>query len=92
MRELRNFADRLLLGVLLQEQNDVPPLSAFADHLTTDQPTSLTEQMDLFERHLIAEALRQCDANVALAADHLAVPKKTLYDKIKKYHLGASRG
>ena len=39
----------------------------------------------------VATFVRLHDANVALAADHLAVPKKTLYDKIKKSHIGASR-
>jgi len=41
---------------------------------------------------LIADALAATDNNVAAAADRLGVPKKTLYDKIKKYQLAAGCG
>ncbi|HJV83599.1 helix-turn-helix domain-containing protein [Noviherbaspirillum sp.] len=40
---------------------------------------------------LIAEALVLHDGNVAVRADHLGVPKKTLYDKLKKYQLTVGR-
>ncbi|MDO9192316.1 MAG: sigma-54 dependent transcriptional regulator [Undibacterium sp.] len=84
VRELRNFADRLVLGVWKPEDHAA---------VTTDaeQSTSLTEQIDNYERSLIAAALRLCDANVADAAEHLGIPRKTLYDKIKKYQLGSGR-
>ena len=85
VRELRNFADRLVLGVL-------QPADQTAAINTEDmKAASLAEQIDHYERSLIADALRLCDANVADAAEHLGIPKKTLYDKIKKYQLGSGR-
>ncbi len=84
VRELRNFADRLVLGVWQPEDHAAAVTEA-------EQSTSLTEQIDNYERSLIAAALRLCDANVADAAEHLGIPKKTLYDKIKKYQLGSGR-
>lgn len=81
VRELRNFADRLVLGVL------DPPTG------NNDMPLAenLPQRVDSFERMLIAEALAENDGNVAATADRLGVPRKTLYDKLKKYQLGAGR-
>jgi two-component system C4-dicarboxylate transport response regulator DctD len=58
--------------------------------VTTDA-ASLPQQVDAHERWLIAEALTASNGNVALTAEHLGVPKKTLYDKLKKYHLATGR-
>jgi len=54
--------------------------------LDTEQP-SLPQQVDAFERDLILRALAAADNNVALAADRLLLPRKTLYDKLKKHHI-----
>jgi len=81
VRELRNFADRLVLGVV---ENALPDAQ--------DGDDTLPRRVDAFERMLIVEALGKCDGNVATAADRLGVPKKTLYDKIRKYQLSGSRG
>ncbi|HYD80611.1 MAG TPA: sigma-54 dependent transcriptional regulator [Paucimonas sp.] len=81
VRELRNFADRLVLGVA---DNGLPGLPAGQE--------SLPQRVDAYERMLIAEALSQSADNVAAAAERLGVPKKTLYDKIKKYQLAGNRG
>jgi two-component system C4-dicarboxylate transport response regulator DctD len=51
----------------------------------------LPQQMDIYERMLIAEMLSLSSGNVAVAADRLGLPKKTLYDKIKKYQLAAGK-
>jgi two-component system C4-dicarboxylate transport response regulator DctD len=84
VRELRNFADRVVLGV---QQEDFDTSLA----LTIDEKmTSLVQKIDQYERTLIADALQRCNANVADAAQHLGIPKKTLYDKIKKYQLGST--
>jgi two-component system C4-dicarboxylate transport response regulator DctD len=85
VRELRNFADRLVLGVA-QSQGGTPETADSGS--STMNP--LVEKIDSYECALIAEALKLCDANVALTADHLGIPKKTLYDKIKKYRLKAA--
>ena len=86
VRELRNFADRLVLGVLQPADQ-----SAVAIDTEELKAVSLSEQIDNYERSLIAAALQLCDANVADAAEQLGIPKKTLYDKIKKYQLGSGR-
>ncbi|KQV54064.1 sigma-54 dependent transcriptional regulator [Duganella sp. Root336D2] len=51
-----------------------------------EQP-SLPQQVDAFERDLILRALASADNNVALAADRLLLPRKTLYDKLKKHQI-----
>ena len=81
VRELRNFAERLVLGI-------VPATSP------TDAPaaaTSLPLQVDAFEREAISRMLDSVDGNVASAADQLGVPRKTLYDKLKKYQLATGK-
>jgi two-component system, NtrC family, C4-dicarboxylate transport response regulator DctD len=91
VRELRNAADRLVLGVVDAANAPQPArLAAIPPALALALPSgsALSEQVDAFERSLIAHALSQTEHNVALAAEHLQLPKKTLYDKIKKYQLG----
>ncbi|GJI96818.1 sigma-54-dependent Fis family transcriptional regulator [Duganella caerulea] len=83
VRELRNFAERLVLGVAA-----TAPLAAPADAV---EALSLPQQVDHHERELIVQALSAVDGNVALAADNLMVPRKTLYDKLKKYQIAAGR-
>ena len=82
VRELRNFADRLVLGIAGVGAASTAPAAA---------PQSLPQQVDLHERELIVQALAAVDGNVALAADNLMVPRKTLYDKLKKYQIGTGR-
>lgn len=89
VRELRNFADKLVLGVAdMQSQNE----SEYVNENATDkQPlpdaNSLPKKLEAIEASLIVQALRMHQSNVALAADSLGIPKKTLYDKLKKYQL-----
>jgi two-component system C4-dicarboxylate transport response regulator DctD len=79
LRELRNFAERLVLGIVPPEP--APSLPAL----------SLPLQVDALERDLIIRALDRVDGNVASAADQLGVPRKTLYDKLKKYQLAPGK-
>lgn len=76
VRELKNVADRLCLGL----EPDEPVL-------TTPDAASLTEQMDAFERQLLDQALSVCQGQVALAAEQLRLPRKTLYDKLARHRL-----
>ena len=83
VRELRNFADRLVLGVAdLAGGNDA------ALGTSPSAAGSLPQQLDAHERQLILEAMAACDGNVAGAAQRLQVPRKTLYDKLRKYRPG----
>ena len=73
VRELRNFADRLVLGVEVALLQDGPKSTA-----------NLPQRLDAYEASLIKAALNAHAGNVALAAEQLGIPKKTLYDKMKK--------
>jgi len=76
VRELRNAVERYVLGI--SEDAPAPPC---------EDDTSLAARVDCFERMLIAEELRRQQGNVARAADALGLPKKTLYDKLRKHNL-----
>ena len=47
--------------------------------------TSLAAQMEMAERLLIEEALREQDGRVVNVAETLGLPRKTLYDKLKRH-------
>jgi two-component system C4-dicarboxylate transport response regulator DctD len=76
VRELRNAVERYVLGV-----SDEAPLQTDGDD------GSLSGRVESFERTLIADELRRQSGNVARAADALGLPKKTLYDKLRKHGL-----
>jgi two-component system, NtrC family, C4-dicarboxylate transport response regulator DctD len=76
VRELRNFAERWVLGL---EQSEISASNA--------APIGLTEQLECVERTLIDRALQSAHGSVASAADSLAVPRKTLHDKLKRLGL-----
>jgi two-component system C4-dicarboxylate transport response regulator DctD len=79
VRELRNFAERLVL--------DIVPHSVGEVDLAVESGLSLPGLLDQHERSLIVEALAAASGNVAGAAEQLGIPRKTLYDKLKKYQL-----
>ena len=78
-RELRNVAERFVLG-LLGAKFDPPQLAKTS-------AKSLPEQVDHFERCLIEEELRKHSGRASIASEALGIPKKTLYDKMRKYSL-----
>ena len=73
VRELRNAAERYALGIYEH------PAAAPADD-------SLPALVERFERQLIGQALR-ASASIAQAAESLGIPRKTLYDKIRRLGL-----
>ncbi|MBP0597843.1 sigma-54-dependent Fis family transcriptional regulator [Herbaspirillum sp. LeCh32-8] len=85
VRELRNFADRWVLGV-----EQIGGVGGTAASAPSGDAVPLPQQVESFEAGLIAAALKQADGSVASAAERLGMPKKTLYDKIKKYGLGGA--
>ncbi|HEX8611328.1 MAG TPA: sigma-54 dependent transcriptional regulator [Telluria sp.] len=85
VRELRNFAERLVLGIV------ATPAAAPAGIPVPGAALTLPQQLDTYERDLIVRALDAVDGNVATAADQLGVPRKTLYDKLKKYQLAPGK-
>lgn len=77
VRELRNAADRYVLGLA----EPVPGEGAAA--------RSLDEQVALFEKHLIQEALSASAGRAAAASELLRLPKKTLYDRMRRLGLSS---
>jgi two-component system C4-dicarboxylate transport response regulator DctD len=82
VRELRNVAERLVLGI--DDDSSI---------VTDDEASThhLTALLDAYESMLITAALQATGASVALAAERLGVPRKTLYDKLKKHRLPVGR-
>jgi two-component system, NtrC family, C4-dicarboxylate transport response regulator DctD len=78
VRELKGFADRLVLGVPDTDDASTPAFEAL----------SLPQQMELYEKKLLRTALKDSAGNVMQAALRLGIPKKTLYDKLKRYEIG----
>jgi len=81
VRELRNVAERFTLGMLSRVDESVTQDGA--------AEATLDAQMARFERQLIAEALRETSGRASLAAERLGVPKKTLYDKMRRLGLSS---
>ena len=79
VRELRNVADRFVLGV---HGASLDLLREMATEVST-----LAEQVDAFERAVIADAMSRHQGNVAAVSDHLQVPRKTLYDRLRRFNL-----
>jgi two-component system C4-dicarboxylate transport response regulator DctD len=79
LRELGNVATRCVLGLT---GGRLTPGSA-GDAAPT-LPKSLHEQIDQFERALIADTLRRQGGDVTASAKALQLPKQTLYDKMKR--------
>ena len=73
----------------LRDDGDVDDASAY-DSYPVSGP-SLREQVEAFERGLIARVLDSCANNQSEAARRLGVSRVTLIDKLKKYSLGSRR-
>jgi two-component system C4-dicarboxylate transport response regulator DctD len=83
VRELKAAAERYVLGL----DDDV---TGGAEGLPLEESMSLPEQVDAFEKTLIARALDRHKGSVKSAIEELGVPRKTFYDKLSRY--GLSRG
>lgn len=83
VRELRNLAERyVLLGEACDfalEGQDVPTLS--------DEGLSLPQRVEHFEKMLIQNELERHAGSIKETLNTLRVPRKTLYDKMRKYGL-----
>ncbi|MDO9074012.1 MAG: sigma-54 dependent transcriptional regulator [Rubrivivax sp.] len=80
LRELGNVATRFVLGLVTGR---LTPGSGGAA-APTAATQSLNEQLDQFERALIADTLRRLGGDVTASAKALQLPKQTLYDKMKR--------
>ncbi len=86
VRELRNLAERY---VLLGHQFDYS-LEKLLSGQDKDQPQSLPQQVECFERSLIEQALAGANGSIKEVMTTLAIPRKTLYDKMRKHGLDKS--
>ena len=78
--ELANAATRLVLGL-------GGGLAGAGEATSGAGTPTLTEQVEQFERALIADTLRRHAGDVAACAKALGVPKQTFYDKLRRLQL-----
>jgi two-component system C4-dicarboxylate transport response regulator DctD len=85
VRELQNAAERFALGLELALDNSTPdgtpgtPVEIISG--------GLSEQVENFERTLIAAELARPHSSVRSLAEALGIPRKTLHDKLRKHGL-----
>ena len=77
VRELAHFADRCVLGV---QQTPVGHQGEAAR-----DAGSLPERVERYEAELIREALAAHDGDIRGTLESLGLPRKTLYDKLRRY-------
>ncbi|SIS86914.1 sigma-54-dependent transcriptional regulator [Neptunomonas antarctica] len=84
VRELRNLAERyVLLGESCTFDFDNRPIT---DSSVTGKMT-LPEQVERFEKILLQTELSRHGGSIKDTLDSLGLPRKTLYDKMRKYDL-----
>ena len=81
VRELAHFAERVLAG--LDETSARRQAADGAD-------SSLAAQMARYESEILGEALEAHGGDVDKVAETLSLPRKTLYDKLKRHNLRPS--
>ena len=83
VRELQNAAERFALGLELALDN------SGNEGGTTVEVVSggLSEQVENFEKSLIAAELARSHSSVRSLAEALGIPRKTLHDKLRKHGL-----
>lgn len=80
VREVRNVADRYVLELPQPDERDTPePDEGGA--------SSLARQMDVVEKVLIEQALKEHKGRPVAVAQALGIAKKTLYDKLHRHAL-----
>jgi two-component system C4-dicarboxylate transport response regulator DctD len=91
VRELKNISERF---VLLAETSDLK----LGDIINTQhsaevssKEVNLHSRVEWFEKSLIQQTLVQSEGSIASAVELLGTPRKTLYDKMKKYGIDKNR-
>ncbi|MEL0621603.1 sigma-54 dependent transcriptional regulator [Marinomonas arenicola] len=79
VRELKNAADRFVLGI---SEASIDSIKAEEDGVGRYE-----ERMEQFEKQLLTDGLRATQGQLNDAAELLDLSRKTLYRKMKKYHL-----
>ena len=82
VRELRNIAERyVLLG------NAYNFDIGQQESTLSDRKMTLPDQVEQFEKVVLEEELSRNNGSLKLTQEALGLPRKTLYDKMKKYEL-----
>ncbi|MFB4391649.1 MULTISPECIES: sigma-54-dependent transcriptional regulator [unclassified Pseudomonas] len=89
VRELQNAAERFALGLELALDGQDATRNAPDEQLRTG---NLSEQVEHFERSLIAAELAQPHSSMRSLAEALGIPRKTLHDKLRKHGLSFADG
>ncbi|MBD8594197.1 sigma-54-dependent Fis family transcriptional regulator [Pseudomonas sp. CFBP 8758] len=88
VRELQNAAERFALGLELALDNGEPGPVDMARTVAG----GLSEQVEHFERALIAAEMSRSHTSVRSLAEALGIPRKTLHDKLRKHGLSFGGG
>ena len=83
VRELQNVAERFALGLELALDNAAEGQPAAGNEVAG----GLSEQVEHFEKSLIAAELERTHSSMRSLAEALGVPRKTLHDKLRKHGL-----
>jgi two-component system C4-dicarboxylate transport response regulator DctD len=78
VRELQNAAERFALGLELELEGK---------EVSANANGGLSEQVENFERALIAAELTRSHSSMRSLAEALGLPRKTLHDKLRKHGL-----
>jgi len=81
VRELKNAAERF---VLLGEAA-APDLGEVITATEQGNSANLHDRVEWFEKSLIEQALEKCEGSINATLETLNTPRKTLYDKMRKY-------
>ncbi|WP_192842807.1 sigma 54-interacting transcriptional regulator, partial [Pseudomonas asplenii] len=91
VRELQNAAERFALGLELALDNSAPE-SLDAQIAVGNRAGGLSEQVEHFEKSLIAAELARSHSSLRSLAEALGIPRKTLHDKLRKHGLSFDSG
>lgn len=83
VRELQNVAERFALGLELALDDSADGQPATGNEVAG----GLSEQVEHFEKSLIAAELERSHGSMRSLAEALGVPRKTLHDKLRKHGL-----
>ncbi|MDP2572337.1 sigma-54 dependent transcriptional regulator [Vibrio penaeicida] len=83
VRELKNVAERFVLGIV----GDGFDLEAPIEVDKTAKTLGFEEQIDQYEKNLLVTALSESSGNINQVSETLNLPRKTLYRKMKKHQL-----
>ena len=89
VRELQNVAERFALGLELALDDGAREGNPMADDEVGGR---LSDQVEHFEKSLIAAELERSHSSLRSLAEALGVPRKTLHDKLRKHGLHFESG